>query len=67
MCWDYAIMLSAADLRDFVQQLAKPETARFLSERGGLLMPFILRLIVATPGLVLKLLTTRLRAVLGKG
>jgi len=66
VCWDFAVMLSAADLRDFVKLLAKPETARFLSERGGLLMPFILRLIVAAPGLVLKLLTTRLRAALHK-
>ena len=67
VCWDYAVMLSPADLRDFLKLLAKPETARFLSERGGLLMPFIVRLIVAAPGLVLKLLTTRLRAALRKG
>ena len=67
VCWDFAVMLSAADLRDFLELLAKPETTRFLSERGGLLMPFILRLIGAAPGLVLKFLATRFRAVLGKG
>jgi hypothetical protein len=67
VCWDYAIMLSPADLRDFLKLLAKPETARFLSERGGLLTPFIVGLIAAAPGLILKVLATRVRAVLSKG
>jgi hypothetical protein len=67
VCWDYAIMLSPADLGDFLKLLAKPETARFLSERGGLLKPFILGLIAAAPGLVLKMLATRVRALFGRG
>ncbi len=67
VCWDYAIMLSPSDLRDFLKLLARPETARFLSERGGLLTPFILSLIAAAPGLILKVLATKARAVFGKG
>lgn len=67
VCWDYAIMLSAADLRDFLKLLAKPETAGFLSERGGLLMPFIVGLVAAAPGLVLKLFATKVRAAFGRG
>ena len=66
VCWDYAIMLSAADLRDFLKLLARPDTARFLSERGGLLIPFILSLIAAAPGLVATLVATKIRALFGK-
>jgi hypothetical protein len=67
VCWDYAIMLSTADLRDFLKLLARPETARYLSERGGLLAPFVVGLIASAPGLMLKFVATRVRAVLGKG
>jgi hypothetical protein len=67
VCWEYAIMLSPADLSDFLKLLARPETARFLSERGGLLKPFILGLIAAAPGMVLKVLATKVRALFGKG
>jgi len=67
VCWEYAIMLSPADLRDFLQLLARPETARFLSERGGLLVPFILGLVAAAPGLVLTFLAKRAGALFGKG
>jgi hypothetical protein len=65
VCWDYAIMLSPADLGDFLKLLARPETARFLSERGGLLTPFILSLVAASPGLILTVLATKTRALLG--
>src|SRR5579859_7014619 len=67
VCWDYAIMLSAGDLRDFLRLLARPETARFLSERGGLLIPFILGLLAAAPGLVVKLLAKSAGSLFGKG
>jgi hypothetical protein len=67
VCWDYAIMLSPADLRDFLQLLARPETARFLSERGGLLIPLLLGLVAAAPGLILTFLAKRVGALFGKG
>ncbi|MFI4976923.1 MAG: hypothetical protein ACHP84_20505 [Caulobacterales bacterium] len=67
VCWDYAIMLSAGDLRDFLKLLAKPETARFLSERGGLLIPFVLGLTAAAPGLMLKFMAKRAGALFGMG
>jgi hypothetical protein len=56
VCWDYAIKLGTPDLADFLKVLAKPETAKFLAERGGLLLPFVLGLIVRAPGLILTLL-----------
>ena len=65
--WDYAIMLSPSDLRDFLKLLARPETARFLSERGGLLIPFILGLVAAAPGLILTLLAKKAGSLFGKG
>lgn len=67
VCWEYAIKLSPADLSDFLKLLAKPETARFLSERGGLLKPFFLGLVAAAPGMVMKVLATKIRALFGKG
>ena len=56
VCWDYAVKLGTADLADFLKVLARPETAKFLAERGGLLAPFILGLIRRAPGLIWTLL-----------
>lgn len=62
VCWNYSIKLAPADLADFLKLLAKPETAKFLSERPGLLAPFVLGLIARLPGIVWTLLFAR-----GKG
>jgi hypothetical protein len=56
VCWDYAIKLGPADLADFLSLLARPQTARFLAERGGLLLPFVMGLIIQAPGLILSML-----------
>lgn len=52
MCWRYAIRLGPADLADFLRILARPDTARFLAERDGLLLPFLGRLILRIPGVI---------------
>ncbi|MDZ4867833.1 MAG: hypothetical protein SGI91_10965 [Alphaproteobacteria bacterium] len=56
VCWRYAIKLGPADLADFLKILARPDTARFLAARGGLLVPFILGLLLRAPGVILSLL-----------
>ncbi|MGC8535060.1 MAG: hypothetical protein ACP5QR_05940 [Rhizomicrobium sp.] len=56
VCWRYAIRLSPDDLRDFLALMAKPEVARFLAERPGVLLPFVGRLLLALPGLVLDII-----------
>ena len=62
VCWDYAIKLGTPDLADFLQVLAKPETAKFLAERGGLLLPFVLGLIMRAPGVILTMLLPKPKA-----
>lgn len=52
VCWDYAIKLAPADLGHFLSLLAHRETARFMSERGGVLLPFLLGI----PGLTLRII-----------
>lgn len=56
VCWRYAIRLGPADLADFLNILARPDTARFLAERGGLLLPFVGRLLLRVPGIIFSLL-----------
>lgn len=56
VCWRYAIRLESQDLADFLNILARPETARFLAERSGLLLPFVGRLLLRLPGIVMSLL-----------
>lgn len=62
VCWNYAIRLTTADLRDFLKLLAQPETARFLSQRGGVLAPLLTGLIAAAPRLLIGFLGKRLAA-----
>ena len=52
VCWNYAIKLGPADLADFLKLLARPETASFLAERGGLLLPFVVKLLLRVPGVI---------------
>jgi hypothetical protein len=59
VCWNYAIRLSPADLVDFLKLMAKPVTARFLAEKGGLLGPFVLGLLAILPRVILTILTHR--------
>ena len=56
VCWQYAIRLGPDDLADFLRLMARPQTARFLAEGGGLLAPFILGLIRRAPGVLLTML-----------
>jgi hypothetical protein len=56
VCWRYAIRLGPDDLRDFLALMAKPAVARFLAERPGVLLPFVGRLLLALPGLVLDII-----------
>jgi hypothetical protein len=56
VCWNYAIKLGPADLVDFLKILARAETARFLAEREGLLLPFVAQLICRIPGLIVSFL-----------
>ncbi|MFI4935958.1 MAG: hypothetical protein ACHP7N_15160 [Caulobacterales bacterium] len=67
VCWDYAIKLSPADLRDFLRLLAQPTTAQFLAEKGGVLAPFIVGLIAVAPRLIWQILTRRSGAVAPQG
>ena len=53
VCWRYAIRLGPSDLADFLKILARPDTARFLAERGGLLLPFVGKLLLRVPGVLL--------------
>lgn len=59
MCWRYAIRLGPQDLADFLNILARPETARFLAERGELLLPFVGRLLLRVPGTIVSFLFGR--------
>lgn len=59
VCWRYAIRLGPNDLADFLDILARPETAKFLAERGGLLLPFVGRLLLRAPGILVSLLFGR--------
>jgi hypothetical protein len=61
VCWQYAIRLAPADLKHFLALLARPETAQFLAERPGVLLPFVLGLIAIVPRLVVKMLTPKKR------
>ncbi len=56
VCWRYAIRLGPADLADFLKILARPDTTRFLAERGGLLLPFVGRLLLRIPGIIVTML-----------
>lgn len=56
VCWRYAIRLGMADLNAFLALMAQPATAKFLAERPGLLLPFILGLLAAVPRLALAMM-----------
>ncbi len=60
VCWDYAIRLTPADLRDFLRLLAQPNAARFMAQRPGVLGPFVVGLIAVAPRLVIGFLVKRL-------
>jgi hypothetical protein len=59
VCWGYAIRLSAGDLAAFLKLLADPKTARFIAEKPDVLVPFVLRLAVLAPQLLLKALVRK--------
>lgn len=56
VCWRYAIKLGPNDLIDFLNLLSRPETAGFLAERGGLLLPFILNLVLRAPSVIMSMI-----------
>ena len=55
------------DLRDFLKLLARPKTAEFLAEKGGILIPFVFRLLVIAPGLLLALVVQRVAGLFNRG
>ena len=55
----FLALLDLEDLADFLDILARPETAKFLAERGGLLLPFVGRLLLRAPGILVSLLFGR--------
>lgn len=67
VCWEYSIKLSPNDLRDFLKLLAKPQTAEFLAEKGGMLLPFVLRLLVIAPGVLLDLVIRKVSGLFRNG
>jgi hypothetical protein len=67
VCWDYTMKLYPEDLGDFMKLLAHPKTARFMARKRGLLLPFVVRLVMFAPMLVLALVKARvLRSPAGK-
>jgi len=62
VCWNYAIKLGPSDLRDFLRLMAQPDTAAFLAERGGVLAPFLLKLIAVAPGLLVGIVVQKVAA-----
>lgn len=67
VCWRYAIRLSAKDLNDFLKLLADPATARFLAQKPGVLVPFVLQLVAVLPRLMLSLFARNFRAASSSG
>jgi hypothetical protein len=59
VCWDYTMKLYPEDLGDFMKLLAHPKTARFMARKRGLLFPFVVRLVMFAPMLVLALFKAR--------
>ena len=67
VCWRYAIRLSAEDLNAFLKLLASPGTARFLAQKPGVLVPFVLQLLAILPRLTLSLFARNFRAASSPG
>jgi hypothetical protein len=59
VCWDYTMKLYPEDLGDFMRLLAHPKTARFMARERGLLVPFVVRLVMFAPMLILALFRAR--------
>lgn len=59
VCWEYTMKLYPGDLGDFMRLLANPKTARFMARKGGLLLPFVVRLVMFAPMLILALFKAR--------
>ncbi len=67
VCWDYTMKLYPHDLGDFMKLLAHPKTARYMARERGLLLPFVVRLVMFAPMLIVALFKVRvLRAAPGK-
>jgi hypothetical protein len=63
VCWQYAIRLAPRDLEDFLKLMSVPTTAKFLAERPGVLLPFVIRLIAIVPRLLVRKIFHRRLAV----
>jgi hypothetical protein len=59
VCWNYSVKLSPVDFLAFLSLMSNKTTVQFLAERGGILLPFVARLIRIIPGLVLKILVEK--------
>lgn len=58
VCWDYAIRLAVPDIAAFLTLMSRPMTARYLAQKGGLLGPLIIGLLMQAPRLIVVVLTS---------
>lgn len=59
--WNYAIRLDIGDIAAFLKLMARPMTARYLAQRGGLIGPLVLGLIKQAPRLIALVIVARFR------
>ena len=57
-CWNYSIKLTPSDLNSFLRLAAGKTTIQYLSEKGGVLGPFLVGLIAALPGIIIKIIAS---------
>ena len=57
-CWNYSVKLKPEDLEAFLKLMADRKTVAFLSERRGILLPFLFRLILAMPGIIVRIIAS---------
>jgi hypothetical protein len=54
-CWNYSIKLTQNDLNSFLRLVSDKTTIQYLSQKGGVLAPFLLGLIAALPKIIFKI------------
>lgn len=60
VCWDYAIRLAVPDIAAFLKLMSRPMTARYLAQRGGLLGPLVIGLLMQAPHLIVVVLASKI-------
>jgi hypothetical protein len=64
--WKYTIRLTPTDMGDFLHQMRKPESARFLARHGGLILPLAGGLLRQLPYLLWLILKHRILRIKAK-